>query len=488
MSKLYLAAVDLGAESGRVMLCSLEGKKLTLSEVHRFASAPVRLPDGLHTDILHIWAEARKGISLAARSCGGKLAGIGVDTWGVDFGLLDRKGGLIGNPYHYRNGPGPEIFEEAFRLVPKEEIFETTGIQFMPINTLYQLISLKLNESPMLDGAERLLMIPDLINYWLSGQQTNEFSDATTSQCFDPRKGKWASAMLQKCGIAPSLFSDTIAPGTVIGGIRSELGEELGAAGASIIAPGCHDTALAVASVPASADKFAYLSSGTWSLLGAEIQTPCINRRSLECNFTNEGGVGGTFRFLKNITGLWILQECRNEWERQGNAHSYNELVNMASGAAAFKAFINVDDPAFAPAGDMTERIAANCRKIGQTPPETKGEVVRCIFESLALKYRKTLEQLEGLLGYRLSPLHIIGGGSQNRMLCRFTADATGKTVVAGPVEATAAGNALMQALALGELSSIADMREVVRASFEPVTYEPEASGPWDEAYDRCVM
>lgn len=482
MSALNLAAVDLGAESGRVMLGAFDGRRLSLSEAHRFASAPVRLPDGLHTDVLNIWAEIRKGLSLAARSGTGSIAGIGVDTWGVDFGLLDRQGSLVGNPYHYRNGPGPEIYDEAFRIVSRDEIFETTGIQFMPINTLFQLISMRLNESPMLDSAERLMMMPDLFNFWLSGQQTNEFSIATTSQCYDPRAGQWSAPLLQKCGISPSLFSGVIQPGFTIGKLRGELCEEAGISDASVIAPGCHDTALAVASVPAKGKHFAYISSGTWSLLGAEISSPCITQRSLEYNFTNEGGVGGTFRFLKNITGLWILQECRNEWERKGTPLSYNDLMQMASESSPFQCFIDVDDPSFASPGDMTGRIVSFCRNTGQNAPQSRGGFVRCILESLALKYRKTLFQLEEILGYELDPIHIIGGGSQNTLLCQFTADATGRAVIAGPVEATAVGNVLMQALALGELRTISDVRDVVRASFEPVTYTPGSAGAWDEA------
>lgn len=480
---LNFAAIDLGAESGRVMLGHFDGERVGLSEIHRFASAPAHLPDGLHTDVLHIWTEVKKGLEVAVNKCKGELTAIGVDTWGVDFALLDGRGALLANPYHYRNGPGPAIFDEAFQIVSRMEIFEQTGIQFMPINSLFQLFSLKVQESPLLGMAKTFLMMPDLFNYWLSGQKFSEFSIATTSQCYDPGRGDWAKTLLQKFGLPTYIFPRIISPGTVLGNLLPQVAEEIGQKDTLVVAPGCHDTALAVAAVPATQDDFVYISSGTWSLLGAELREPCINERSLNANFTNEGGVKNTFRFLKNITGLWLVQECRREWAHEGEDLSYSALIQKAEEAKALQAFVDVDDPSFAPIGDMPGRICRFCKETGQPVPDSKGAIIRCVLESLAFKYRQILEQLELILDHKFECLHIIGGGSQNKLLCQFAADATGKTVITGPVEATAIGNVLMQALALGHLGELEDLRSVVRRSFEVTEYIPSSTGAWADAY-----
>ncbi|MBN2188725.1 MAG: rhamnulokinase [Chitinispirillaceae bacterium] len=486
---LHFLALDLGAESGRVISGRFDGSRLRISEAHRFASLPVRLPDGLHTDVLRIWSELKHGMALASASAGRNgIAGVGVDTWGVDFAFLDRQGALLSNPYHYRDSLTEGILPKAFRRVSRTEIFERTGVQFMPINTLYQLYALRRRRSPLLDNAHSLLMMADLFNCWLCGKKVNEFSIATTSQCYDPRGKKWAKAMIGKFGLPSHIFGKIVLPGTVLGGLLPQVADETGLSGhVPVIAPGCHDSALAVAAVPAKNRDFAYISCGTWSVLGAELREPCINKQSLAADFTNEGGVAGSFRFLKNLTGLWLVQESRREWLRRGEEHSYAELTEMAADAAPLRSVIDPSSGEFGRPGDMPERIRDYCRRSGQPVPESKGAVVRCALESLALSYRKTLEQLEGILDRRLDPVHVVGGGTQNRLLCRFAADATGRRVVAGPAEATAIGNVIMQAVALGHIGSVEQGRELIRRSFEVMHYEPRPSGQWDEAYERFV-
>jgi rhamnulokinase len=483
--KRFLAA-DLGAESGRVMVGGFDGGRLTLSEAHRFDSRPVPLPDGLHTDVLRIFTEIRAGLALAARS-GGEIAGVGVDTWGVDFALLDGGGRLLGNPHHYRDVLGSGILERTLARVPRAEIFDATGIQLLELNTLFQLARLEEQGSAELAAAGRLLMISDLFSYWLSGRAVNEYTNATTSQCYDTRAHGWARGLLERLSLPIGIFGEVVSPGTVLGPLRKDLAEETAAAGMPVIAVGGHDTALAVAAVPARAPGFAYVSSGTWSLLGAEIEAPCIGPASLAANFTNEGGVCGTIRFLKNLCGLWLVQESRRAWGKGGTADSYDELASMAADAPGYRSLVDVDAPEFAAPGDMPSRIREFCRRTGQPVPGTKAEIVRCALDSLALKYRYVLTTAEGILGRRLEPLHVVGGGARNRLLCQLAADATGRSVVAGPVEATAAGNVAMQAMAVGELGSLAEARDLVRRSFAIETYEPRRGGAVEDAYARLV-
>jgi len=483
---LSFLAADLGAESGRVMAGRFDGGRLSLSEVHRFDSRPVSLPDGLHTDVLRIFTEIQSGLAAAARS-GAELGGVGIDTWGVDFALLDGGGRLLGNPYHYRNCIGSGILARALARVPRAEIFEATGIQLMELNTLFQLLLLKERGAAELAAAARLLMMPDLFSFWLSGRAANEYTIATTSQCLDTRRGEWARGLLERLDLPTAIFGEVVRPGAVLGDLLPRLAEEAGVPRLPVVAVGGHDTALAVAAVPARGRDFAYVSSGTWSLLGAEIDEPCIGGASLAANFTNEGGVCGTIRFLKNVCGLWLVQECRRGWARAGTADSYDDLTGMAAAAPPFRSVVDVDDPAFAAPGDMPPRLQGFCRRTGQPVPETKGEIVRCALDSLALKYRHVLATVEGILGRRLDPLHVVGGGARNRLLCQLAADATGRTVVAGPVEATAAGNVAMQAMALGHLGSLAEARDLVRRSFEIVAYEPRPGAAVDDAYARLV-
>jgi len=487
MNAHYFLAFDLGAESGRAILGQLAGERLRLSEVYRFPNVPVRLPDGLHWDVLRLWTEIKESLRLVAREHAANLAGVGLDTWGVDFALLDRDGALLANPHHYRDSRTDGILAEAFRRVPRQEIFAQTGIQFMPINSLYQLLAMVIQRSPLLDVAQTFLTMPDLFNYWLTGRQVGEFSIATTTQCYDPRQGDWARPLLERFGIPTHIFPPLVPSGTVLGPLLPSVAEEVGLGSVPIIAPACHDTAAAVAAVPAEGEDFVYISSGTWSLLGTELPEPIINEQSLAFDFTNEGGVGGTFRFLKNITGLWLVQECRRTWARQGQEFSYDELAPMAAQAAPLQSIVDPDDAEFAKHGDMPARIRAFCQRTGQVVPLSEGAVVRCALESLALKYRWVLERLETILRRRLEPIHIVGGGAQNRLLCQLTADATGRRVVAGPVEATAIGNIIVQAMAMGHIASLAEGRRVVRHSCALATYEPAGHPGWEEAYSRLV-
>ncbi len=482
---LSFVAADLGAESGRVMVGRFDGERVSLSEAHRFDSRPVRLPDGLHTDVLRIFSEIQQGLA-AARSAG-ELAGVGVDTWGVDFALLDGEGLLLGNPYHYRDCLSNGMFSVAFARVPRDEIFRTTGCQFMEINTLFQLLRLEQRGSTALAAARRLLMMPDLFSYWLSGRPFGERTIASTSQCYDPCRKEWALGLLERLGLPTAIFPEVVPPGTVLGELLPDVAAEAGIPRLPVVAVGGHDTALAVAAVPASGPGFAYVSCGTWSLLGAELPEPWIDDASLAGNFTNEGGVCGTTRFLKNLCGLWIVQEARRSWAGHGAPDAYGALTEMAAAAAPFRSLVDVDDPDFAAPGDVPARIQAYCRRTGQPVPETKGEIVRCALDSLALKYRYVLCLMERILGRRLEPLQIVGGGTRNGLLCQLAADATGRPVVAGPVEATATGNVLMQAMALGHLSSLSQAREVVRRSFEIVRYEPRQDAAIEDAYARLL-
>ena len=493
---LNFLAFDLGAESGRAMLGQFDGKRLQLSEVHRFPNVPVRLPDGLHWDVLRLWAEIKQGMALTAREYGEALTGLGLDTWGVDFALLDRDGRLVANPYHYRDSRTDGMVEEAFRRVPREAIFEQTGIQFMPINSLYQLLSMVVSHSPALEIAETFLTIPDLFNYWLTGRTVCEFSNATTTQCYDPRlspperegqRGGWAKSLLERLGIPTCIFPEVAPPGTVLGRLLPSVAEEVGLSASPVIAPACHDTGSAVAAVPAAGPGFAWISSGTWSVMGAELPSPLINEQSLAFNVTNEGGVCGTFRVSKNIMGLWLAQACRRTWAHQGEEYSYDDLTRMAAQADPFQAVIDPDHGEFLKPGDMPARIRAFCQMTGQPAPQSKGAVIRCIVEGIALKYRWVLERLEQMLGRRLNPIHIVGGGTQNQLLSQFTADATGRRVVTGPIEATAAGNVIMQAMALGHFASLDEGRAVVRNSFDLLTYEPGDRSGWKEAYARLL-
>jgi rhamnulokinase len=477
----YLA-LDLGAESGRAIVATLVGDKLTLNEVHRFSNGPVQLPDGIHWDALRLWSEIKTGIASAVKH-GAKLDGIGLDTWGVDFALLDKNNALLSNPFHYRDARTDGMLDEAFKRMPRAEIFANTGIQFMQINTLYQLLAMSMQKSPILDIAKTYVAIPDLFNYWLSGEIANEFTHATTTQGLNPRTRAWATPVLSAMDIPTHLFKPVTAPGTRLGTLLKPIAEETSAGGVRVVVPACHDTGSAVAAVPAQSADFAWISSGTWSIMGVETREPCLTEKALAYNFTNEGGVFDTWRLSKSLMGLWLVQECKRTWAHQREDLSYDEITRLAAEAKPFAAVIDLDDPRFLYPGEMPERIQKYCADTMQTVPATKGEIVRVALESLALKYREVLQQVEELTGKRYDPIHIIGGGTKNKLLNQFTADCTGRVVVTGPVEATAIGNVLMQAYGLGYLSSLADLRSVVRASYAPDTYQPGNSDRWDEAY-----
>jgi len=485
----YLA-LDLGAESGRGVIGRFDGEGLALEEVHRFPNTPVRMLDTLHWDLPFLFGEIKTALRKAGTLSPG-LDGVGVDTWGVDFGLVGRGDTLLGNPVHYRDARTGGAMEEALRLVPRERIYELTGLQFLPINTAYQLLAMARARSPLLDAAETLLMIPDLIGWLLTGRRAGERTDASTTQLLDPRAGTWSDELCTALGLPRHILPELIDPGTELGPLRQSVAEEVGIAAARVLAPATHDTASAVAAVPAVRGDFAgppdwcYLSSGTWSLLGVEVPRPIINELTFRDNFTNEGGVAGTTRLLKNIMGLWLVQECRRTWARAGREYSYDELIARAEAAPPFAALVDPDDPAFLAPGDMPTRLAAACKRAGHRPPADEGAFVRCALESLALKYRWTVGRLEAILGTTIRAIHVVGGGARNALLCQFTADACGVPVHAGPVEATAAGNVLLQAMALGRIGSLADARAIVARSFPVTTYEPRATAAWQDAAGR---
>jgi rhamnulokinase len=462
----HYLAIDLGAESGRVMLATIAREVLELEELHRFANQPVRLPGGLYWDAYRLHHEMVDGLTVAGRQRKLAIAGIGVDTWGVDFGLLGRDGDLVGSPRHYRDERTNGVPERLFGVVPRAEVFAATGIQIMAINSLYQLYAMKLADAPALAAADRLLFMPDLFSYWLTGEARAEITIASTSQFYNPVTRRFEAAMLERLGISPRILPELIEPGSRLGTLLPALGERTGLGGTPVFATAAHDTASAVAAVPAQGgDDWCYISSGTWSLMGVELPHPVINEKSAALNYTNEAGAAGRTRLLKNIAGLWVLQECRRCWAAEGDEHSYADLAAMAEDAASLGTIIDPDY--FLQPGGMPGRIVEWCRERGLQPPRTKGETCRLILESLANRYREVLEGLESLIGRRIRTIHIVGGGSRNRLLNRLVAQATGRTVIAGPVEATAAGNVLVQAIGAGEVRDLDQARAIVRNSFE---------------------
>jgi len=481
-----LLAIDLGAESGRGVLGLFDGRQLRLEVVHRFPNGPVRTLDTMHWDVLRLYTEMLTALRRCAADYGG-IDSLGVDTWGVDFALLGRGGTLLGNPRHYRDPHTEGIMEAAFARLPRQEIYRRTGLQFMRFNTLFQLLAMQRDRSPLLDAAETMLMIPDLFHYFFTGIKANEFTDTSTTQLYDPTQKRWSYELMKEFGLPSNILGSVIQPGTVLGPLRGQIASETGVNPVPVIAPATHDTAAAVAAVPAQGNSWAYISSGTWSLMGVEIDGPLINDKTLQFNFTNEGGVGGTIRLLKNIMGLWLVQECRRTWEREGRSYSYDELARLAEAAPPFVSLIDPDQPSFILPPSMPAAIAEFCRRTGQPAPLEAGAIIRCALESLALRYRWVLDRLEELLGHRLDVIHIVGGGSQNSLLCQLAADACNRVVLAGPVEATAIGNVLLQAVGLRLLGSLADAREVVRQSFELRTFTPQSPDRWHEAYQRFL-
>lgn len=478
-------ALDLGAESGRALIGILEDRRIKVEEVYRFPNIPVKVGNSLFWDCLRIWSEIKFAIS-STRSRLVDPNSVGVDTWGVDFALLDDNGELLGNPHHYRDPRTERAFEEVLRRFSKEEIYFRTGIQFLRLNTLYQLYSIVLKKSSLLNTANKFLMMPDLFNYWLSGVKVSEFSDATTTQFFNPSKNSWDCELLEKLGIPTHFLPEIVRPGTVLGKILSSLAEELNVSNnVSVVAPACHDTASAVAAAVLENENSAYISSGTWSLVGIEVDKPIINKKSLQYNFTNEGGVFGKFRFLRNVQGMWLIQECKRIWASQGRDYSYDELIRLASKSRGLIAFIDPDDQRFMAPMNMVEEIIGYLDDTNQEKPSNEGELVRIILESLAFKYRLVIDRMMELTGNRIDQINIIGGGSRNWLLNQLTADFTGIKVIAGPVEATSIGNILMQAYAMGFMSSHRDIRLTVKNSFEFREFKPRREESVEDAYHR---
>jgi rhamnulokinase len=488
MSQQVYLGVDLGAESGRVMAGLWDGKKMQLEVMHRFANGGVAIADSLRWNTVGLWNEIQTGLAVAGKKFGKSVVSVGVDTWGVDFALLSKSGEVLGLPYHYRDARTRGIMPKVFARVPREEIFAATGLQFMELNTLFQLFALQKNSPELLALAETLLFTPDFFNFCLSGARVCEFTIATTSQCVNPKKRAWADELLQKLGLPTKIFPDIVPPGTRIGQVRASLGERTGLGPIAVVAPAAHDTGSAVAAVPTKntgKPNWAYLSSGTWSLLGVEVQDALLSPRVLELNLTNEGGIDGTYRLLKNIMGLWLVQQSRRAFAEKGREYSYEQLAQMASEAPAFRSLVNPDDDRFLNPPDMPKAIQDFCRETGQPVPETEGQIVRCVFESLAVAYASVLAGLEELTGTKIEVVHIVGGGSRNKVLNPFAASACGRPVVTGPIEATVLGNLLVQARSHGELHSLGEIRSAVRESSEVIQYEPENVAAWQDARGR---
>ncbi len=489
MASKKMLAIDLGASSGRGILGSFDGNKITLNEIHRFSNDPVMTNSGFTWDTLRLLFQIKEAILKSSLEHGGADT-VGIDTWGVDYGYIDRSGALLSNPYHYRDKRTDDIPEYIFKnIMPWSELYGVTGIQSMNFNTVYQMTA-DLRDRPWLvECADKMLNMPDLLGYLLTGEMQSEYTIASTGALLDAKKRTFAFELLEKLGIKRSLFCDLVSPGTELGRLLPTIDEETGHTGARVVKVASHDTASAVLSVPAKNHDFLYISSGTWSLMGIESMEPVITEDSLKYDFTNEGGVFGTIRVLKNIMGLWLEQESRRQWAREGVKYSFDELSSMAKASKPLQSLINPDDALFSPAGDMPGRIKEYCRATGQHVPENPGEVVRCIFESLALRYRWTAEKLEQMTGRSYPTINIVGGGTKEEMLSQFAADASGRTVVAGPVEATALGNIAMQAIAAGEINGLFEAREAVRNSFEVKEYTPDTSAKdaWDDAYGRFL-
>lgn len=481
MTKRVLA-FDFGASSGRAIIGCFDGDKITLEEVHRFSNDPVSVGGTVYWDVLRLFYEIKQGI-IKAKIAGG-FDSIGIDTWGVDFGLIDSEGKLMENPVHYRDARTAGLVDEAFKTMPKEKLYGITGIQFMELNTLFQLISLKKYRPWMLERADKMLFMPDLFGYMLTGKMCAEYSIASTSQLIDLDKRTWSKEILDAFGIKESVFAPLVQPGTVLGELSKEVCEECGVDPVPVISVCGHDTQSAITSVPCEDGDFAFLSSGTWSLFGTELDKPIVNETSMNINITNEGGFDGSTGFLKNIIGLWLIQESRRQWKREGKEYSYADLEKLALAAEPFKCFIDPDAPEFVPHGNIPERVREFCRKTGQYVPETVGEIMRCIYESLAMKYRLTFEKLRECTERDYPVIHVIGGGTKDGLLCQMTANSCDRTVKAGPIEATVMGNVAGQLMSDGSVKNIGQARKIVADSSELKTFEPKDTDKWAGAYE----
>ena len=490
METKKILAIDLGAESGRGVIGEFAGDRISIKEIYRFPSHCVRVHDHMYWDALAIFSEIKKMISLAVNE--GSIEGIGITTWGVDFALFGENGLLLSNPFHYRDSRTQGVPDEVFKIVPRERIYQKTGIQCLPIASLFQLYATKKEFPYLLDDAVKLLFMPDIFNYFLTGEQVSEYTISTTSAMYNSNghgqmrapRGNWNYDIAEELGLPSRSLAEVISPGTFISNVLPGIKDETGCGNIPVYAVCCHDTASAVAGVPAGEGVWAYISSGTWSLLGVETENPIINEKSSRYNFSNEGGYGGSIRFLKNIMGLWIWQECRRQWVREGMEYSYPDMTEMAATAKPFTSFIDVNHGDFLFPGEMIQKIQAFCQRTGQAVPEGIASVTRVILESLAMEYKFAFENLEDAIQNKIEVLHIVGGGSQNRLLSQFAASATKKTVIAGPVEATSAGNLLVQMMAKKEIGDISQLRAVIKNSFPLFVYQPRETSLWDQHYE----
>lgn len=486
--KKYLA-IDLGASSGRGILGKIEKNQLILKEMHRFSNDPVETPSGFFWDTLRLLYEIKTAIGKCAKEDG--LDSIGIDTWGVDYGYIDPSGAMLSHSYQYRDLRTVPMIDQVYEKIPYDSLYKITGIESMAFNTVFQLAADLKNRPWLLSTAEKLLLTPDLLNYFLTGRMAAEYTIASTTAMLNATTKKYDAEVMRILNIPEKLFPDIVMPGNILGSLDVKIDNDTGKTGAAVVNICSHDTASAILAVPAKEKDFLYISSGTWSLMGIESDTPLITPLSQKYSFTNEGGAFGKINVMKNIMGLWLIQESRRQWKREGKEYTFDEMSDAALAAVPFRSLIDPDNSMFSPAGDIPGRIRKYCAETGQPIPEDMGAIVRCIFESLALRYRWTAEKLEELSGKKYSTINIVGGGTKDALLCRFAADGTGRTVHAGPVEATAIGNILMQAYAAGEVRSCEEMREIVRNSFNMQAYEPDLSqrAQWDEAYIRfCTL
>jgi rhamnulokinase len=484
VKKSHFLAFDIGAESGRTILGTLKNQRLQIKELSRFPNGMVNILGHLHWNIFRLFEEMKNGLRECASDFTSHPDGIAFDTWGVDFGLLAKDGSILGLPFAYRDSRTQGMMDEFFKRIPRERVYQLTGIQMMPFNSIYQLYSMVRDKSPLLEAASDILFMPDLFNYLFTGEKASEFTFATTTQLYNPTIGEWDGELLGALELSRSKLQQIVPPGTIGGNLQKDIADETGLTHVPVIACASHDTGSAVAAVPAEGKEWAYISSGTWSLMGVEIDKPNLSEQAMAFNFTNEGGVESTFRFLKNIMGLWLVQQCKKAWDKE-YGYSYAELAAMAEAAKPFIAIVDPDDGEFLNPPDMPEAIRQYCGKTGQSIPAFPAEIARCAFESLALKYRLVLDQLREVYPNPIKIIHVIGGGAKNEYLNQFTANATGLPVVAGPAEATAIGNIMIQALALGHVTSLSEIRRIIRNSFPMVRYEPQQVEQWDAAYVR---
>ena len=480
-------AFDLGASGGKVILGCFNGSRIEITEIYRFSNSPIRLGKHIYWDFLQLFEEVKRGLQLAYKEAGGEIASIGVDTWGTDCALIDRDGNLIENPHSYRDPRTNGMMAKVFEIIPRQEIYEKTGVQFMQFNTLFQLYSMAVDDSMLLEAADTFLMIPDLFNFYLSGNKVCEFTNATTTQFFDPFSNDWSRSIFEALNLPTKILPPIIQPGSIMGDLSSWICEDLGIKPLPVVAVATHDTASAASVVPSLDNDYAFLSSGTWSLLGSEENVPVINQEGFNHNFSSYGGACHTFLIWKNIQALWLLQECMRVWATEGRNISYEDLIIKAEQADSFGSILDSDDITFVTPGNFPSKIQDYCLRTGQEVPKDEGSITRCILESLALKYRYTFERLQQVVGKQLEQIFVIGGGSRNLLLNRLTAEATGVFVNAGPAEASSIGNIMLQLMALGELDSIEDSRRVIKASFETTTYEAQRTDAWDEAYSKFL-